>query len=192
VMKGSSQKPEEVGSEIKPDSVSSTEKSRTLPDSFGGFSDSESFSFAMGEFQAEFPRDRHYATNHMWARQIRTDTWRFGLSAYAVRLLQDVYFLDWLIEPPTSVSLKQMIGSIESKKAESDLYAPLAGWLVSINQQALEDPSIINADAYGDGWMIELEVEDSNRLLTPDEYSEHLVDAWQVAQRTIKGQANTD
>ena len=58
------------------------------------------FTFAMGEFTAEFPRDRHYATNHMWAKQVHARRWRFGLTAYAVRLLQDVYFLDWIVEPP--------------------------------------------------------------------------------------------
>ncbi len=89
------------------------------------------FSFAMGEFNAEFPRDRHYATNHMWAKLVEAGRWRFGLTAYAVRLLQDVYFLDWLVEPPAPIALRAQIGSIESKKAESDLYAPLAGKLIA-------------------------------------------------------------
>lgn len=154
--------------------------------------DQASFSFAMGEFQAEFPRDRHYATNHMWAQQVLPGKWRFGLTSYAVRLLQDVYFLDWIVEPPSPIALRAQIGSIESKKAESDLYAPLAGQLVGINELALEDPSLINADNYGEGWMIEIQAEDASRLLTPDGYAEHLVEAWEVAQRTIKGQANTD
>lgn len=162
---------------------------RTIED---GNDDQAWFSFAMGEFQAEFPRDRHYATNHMWAKQVAPGRWRFGLTSYAVRLLQDVYFLDWIIEPPSPIALRAQIGSIESKKAESDLYSPLAGKLVVINDLALDDPSLINADAYGEGWMIEIQAEDASRLLTPDGYAKHLVEAWEVAQRTIKGQANTD
>ncbi|MCA9135321.1 MAG: glycine cleavage system protein H [Planctomycetales bacterium] len=158
----------------------------------------ESFTFAMGEFEATFPLDRHYAKNHMWAKRVDADsvatiaTWRFGLSAYAVRLLQDVYFLDWEAEPPVELQSRQMIGSIESKKAESDLYSPLAGTLVSINEQVLGDPSLINADPYGAGWMIELSVakEHATVLLDPIAYGEHLKGAWEVAQRTIKGQAN--
>lgn len=146
----------------------------------------------MGEFKAEFPCDRCYATNHMWAKQVSPGRWRFGLTAYAVRLLQDVYFLDWIVEPPNTVALRAQIGSIESKKAESDLYAPLAGKLADINASALEDPSVINADPYGEGWMIEIETADSSRLLSPEAYAEHLVEAWEVAQRTIKGQANLD
>ena len=158
----------------------------------------ESFTFAMGEFEATFPLDRQYAKNHMWAKcvesgeGVQVHTWRFGLTAYAVRLLQDVYFLDWEIVAPSAVQNRQMIGAIESKKAESDLYAPVAGMLSAINEHVLSDPSLINADPYGAGWMIELAVapDDSHSLLAPDQYSQHLNEAWEVAQRTIKGQAN--
>jgi glycine cleavage system H protein len=144
----------------------------------------------MGEFNAEFPRDRMYATNHMWGKETEPSRWRFGLTAYAVRLLQDVYFLDWVVEPPARLELRVNIGSIESKKAESDLYAPIAGNLVGINDTALADPSIINADTYEQAWLIEIESAAVEGLLTPDGYAAHLVDAWQVAQRTIKGQTN--
>lgn len=153
----------------------------------------------MGEFEATFPNDRLYAKNHMWARRLSADTpggsadqWQFGLSAYAVRLLQDVYFLDWEFDPPAKVNKGQMIGSIESKKAESDLYAPLSGTLAAINEDTLTDPALINADPYGKGWLIELTADDlaNDWLLPPERYHEHLKDAWEVAQRTIKGQAN--
>ena len=158
----------------------------------------EFFSFEMGEFEATFPIDRQYAKNHMWAQCRGSEkngtpiTWRFGLSAYAVRLLQDVYFLEWEAEPPSSVEHRQMIGAIESKKAESDLYSPLTGIMSGVNEDVLSDPSLINADPYGKGWMIELTVngDDVQSLLTPDQYGDHLKDAWEIAQRTIKGQAN--
>lgn len=148
------------------------------------------FSFAMGDFEARFPRDRSYASNHMWAIEIEPGRWRFGLTAYAVRLLQDVYFLDWLLQPPAPIEARAQIGSIESKKAESDLFAPLGGRLAAINDATLDDPSLINADTYQDGWMIEIESSDVDRLLSADEYAKHLEEAWKVAQRTIKGQAN--
>lgn len=151
---------------------------------------SDAFVFEMGEFTAEFPRDRLYATNHMWAQQMTPGAWRFGLTAYAVRLLQDVYFLDWEIEPPASIARRAQIGAIESKKAESDLYAPVAGMFVGINEATLSDPSLINAATYDEGWLIEIEAQDTSALLTPDQYAEHLKEAWEVAQRTIKGQAN--
>lgn len=146
----------------------------------------------MGEFTAHFPCDRHYATNHMWALEMAAGRWRFGLTAYAVRLLQDVYFLDWLVEPPHALRQRATIGSIESKKAESDLFTPVAGTLAAINAETLDDPSLINADPYGDGWLIEIEAETAATaaLLSPDGYAGHLVEAWEVAQKTIKGQAN--
>lgn len=152
--------------------------------------DADWFMFAMGEFSARFPRDRRYATNHMWAKQTMPGRWRFGLTAYAVRLLQDVYFLDWIVEPPAVLAHRQNIGAIESKKAESDLYAPIAGKLMAINETVLADPSLINADTYEAAWLIDIETSGEDGLLAPDSYADHLVDAWDVAQRTIKGQAN--
>jgi glycine cleavage system H protein len=103
--------------------------------------------------------------------------------------LQDVYFLDLTIEPEMTLRLKQEIGCIESKKAESSLYSPFAGRVHAINESLLDDPTAINLDKYGEGWMFELESETSD-LLTPEQYIEHLKAAWEVAQRTIKGQAN--
>ncbi|MCA9129293.1 MAG: glycine cleavage system protein H [Planctomycetales bacterium] len=145
--------------------------------------------FMMGEYQAVFPVDRQYAKNHMWASREPSGSWRFGFSAYAVRLLQDVYFLDLTIEPGMELSERQEIGSIESKKAESSLYSPIAGRVSDLNRQLLEDPSMINVDKYGRGWLFEINGDESP-LLSSNDYLQHLSAAWQVAQRTIKGQAN--
>lgn len=149
---------------------------------------SEPLVFMMGEYEAHFPTDRLYAKNHMWA-QPSSEAFRFGLSAYAVRLLQDVYFLDITIEPGMILRLKQEIGSIESKKAESSLYSPTAGNVSQLNELLLEDPTPINLDKYGDGWIFELECGRED-LVDAEHYLEHLESAWEVAQRTIKGQAN--
>lgn len=153
----------------------------------------------MGQHRAEFPTHLRYTTNHMWAELIADSlagsslpdgvtSYRFGLTAYAVRLLQDVYFLDWVVEAPSQISRRQPIGSIESKKAESDLFAPTAGTLVSINAAVLGDPSLINVDLYGAGWLLEIALLDVQELLDVDGYLAHLEQAWPLAQRTIKGQ----
>ncbi len=147
--------------------------------------------FMMGSFEARFPTDRLYAKNHMWAELREPFVYRCGLTAYAVRLLQDVYFLDLSIESDMSVKLRQEIGSIESKKAESSLYSPLAGQVTVINDQLLQDPTAINLDKYGAGWFFEIKCEEA-ALLTPTDYIDHLNAAWEVAQRTIKGQANAE
>ena len=145
--------------------------------------------FMMGEFRAEFPTDRRYAKNHMWAVSLADAHFRFGFSAYAVRLLQDVYFLDWIVEDDATLEAKQEIGQIESQKAEASLYAPIEGNVVAINNLLLEDPSMINVDKYGAGWLLEI-AGPGEELLSPEEYLEHLAAVWEVTQRTIKGQMN--
>ncbi len=152
---------------------------------------SEPLTFEMGKFVAEFPTDRRYARNHMWAEE-RNGVLRCGFSAYAVRLLQDVYFLDWTVDAGSVLKEKQEIGSIESKKAESSLYSPIAGTLLEFNGELLSDPSAINVDKYGSGWLFEMQPTDSTNvpLLTPAQYIEHLAAVWEVTQRTIKGQMN--
>ncbi len=142
--------------------------------------------FMMGEFAASIPQDRRYCANHMWA-QATGDRWRFGFTAYAVRLLQDVYFLEWCVEDDTYVDQRQQIGAIESKKAESDLYAPVAGRLVRFNAALMDDPSAINVDKYAAGWLFEMET-GGEELLSPQEYVKHLDSVWDITQRTIKGQ----
>ena len=145
--------------------------------------------FKMGEFEAHFPTDRLYAKNHMWAKQVSENTLRFGLAAYAVRLLQDVYFLDWELAAGTSVRQGDQIGDIESSKAESSLHAPLSGTLSDFNRALLKDPSAINVDKYDTGWLFEMQ-SDVRTLLSPEKYLEHLEAVWEVTQRTIKGQLN--
>jgi glycine cleavage system H protein len=149
---------------------------------------SDELVFMMGEFAAKFPTDRHYARNHMWAQQV-AGGFRFGFTAYAVRLLQDVYFLDWSVAARTTLTEKQPIGSIESKKAESDLFAPMSGLLTIFNEELLSDPSSINVDKYGRGWLFEM-AGSGESLLPPDQYVEYLDSVWELTQRTIKGQLN--
>ncbi len=144
--------------------------------------------FMMGVYEATFPVDRLYCTNHMWA-QPRGDVYRIGFTAYAVRLLQDVYFLEWQVDEQATIRLRQTIGFIESKKAESDLYAPTAGELTRFNATLLDDPSAINVDKYGAGWLFEMHTA-GDGFLSPDDYLVHLTSVWEVTQRTIKGQLN--
>lgn len=149
---------------------------------------SDSLVFLMGNYEARFPTDRHYAKNHMWAQNLGT-AWRFGFSAYAVRLLQDVYFLEWSVDAGARLAEKQQIGFIESKKAESDLFSPAAGLLARFNEKLLADPTAINLEPYGEGWLFEME-SGSPPLLSPADYVVHLESVWEVTQRTIKGQMN--
>jgi glycine cleavage system H protein len=143
--------------------------------------------FMMGEFEARFPTDRQYATNHMWAMADGEGVYRFGFTAYSVRLLQDVYFLEWNVDADSELTFRHEIGAIESKKAESSLYAPIAGRLLRFNEELLSDPSTINVDNYGAGWLFEIDG-DGSELLCPESYIQHLDAVWETTQKTIKGQ----
>ncbi|EAQ77477.1 glycine cleavage system protein H [Blastopirellula marina] len=148
----------------------------------------DSLVFMMGKFETKFPTDRQYAKNHTWAVRGQQG-YRFGFTAYAVRLLQDVYFLEWSVDAPSALRQGQEIGFIESSKAESDLYAPLAGQLTTLNPALLSDPSQINLDMYGTGWLYEIDGP-GDQLMSPEEYLTHLAGVWEITQRTIKGQLN--
>jgi glycine cleavage system H protein len=143
--------------------------------------------FMMGKYEARFPTDRLYAENHLWLQEA-AGGFRVGFTAYSVRLLQDVYFLDWSIDPHTKVHKKQPIGQIESSKAVSDLFAPAEGTVRDFNQLLLNDPSAINTDGYGAGWLYHFETQ--AKLLSPEEYLRLLDKGWEKTQQMIKGQLN--
>jgi glycine cleavage system H protein len=146
--------------------------------------------FMMGKYEAVLPADRSYSENHLWLQAIAAQphVYRVGFTSYSIRLLQDVYFLDWTIDPDTQVSKKQPIGEIESSKALSTLYAPADGEVLRFNDAVLADPSAINVDGYGSGWLYEFET--TAPLLDPAAYLKHLDAGWEKDQRYLKGQVN--
>jgi glycine cleavage system H protein len=146
--------------------------------------------FMMGKFAAKLPGDLRYARNHMWCREVEGRL-RFGFASYAVRLMQDVYFLDWCVDEGAQLAWKQRIGNIETSKAVSDLFAPVAGTIAAINRELLKDPSGINVDGYGSGWLFEM-TGDGVDLMDAASYSDFLNVEWEKAQRVIKGQINKE
>jgi len=143
--------------------------------------------FMMGKYAARIPGDRCYATNHMWLKTAG-NRYRVGFTAYSVRLLQDVYFLNWSIDADSQVRAKQEIGEVESSKAVSSLYAPYDGRVTSFNEKLLNDPSMINTDGYESGWLYEFET--SAELLSPAAYVDLVAAGWEKTQQVIKGQMN--
>jgi glycine cleavage system H protein len=143
--------------------------------------------FMMGQYAAPLPADRLYVESHLWFHSTG-ERYRVGFTAYAVRLLQDVYFLDWQIDPHTSVRQKQEIGEIESSKAVSALFAPVDGCVREFNPALMNDPSLINSDPYGTGWLYEFDTVAA--LLSPTDYYAHLEATWDQTQRLLKGQYN--
>lgn len=143
--------------------------------------------FLMGKHAAVLPADRRYCKNHMWCREINYKL-RFGFTSYAIRLMQDVYFLEWSFDTPRQVELKQEIGFLESSKAQSALYSPAAGTIELFNKELLTDPSAINADNYGDGWLFEMTVDAAAETMNVSEYHAYLTANWEATQRIIKKQ----
>jgi glycine cleavage system H protein len=146
--------------------------------------------FMMGKFPALLPGHLHYTRTHMWCRA-EQGHWRFGFTSYAIRLMQDVYFLDWHVSAGDQVAHLQEIGHIETSKALSDLFAPIAGTILAFNQELLKDPSGINVDGYGTGWLFEMEGAGEN-VITAQQYNDHLASNWEKTQAMIKGKINTE
>ena len=156
--------------------------------------------FMMGNYEARIPTDRLYSENHLWLQpaydevssgpslEERGSIYQVGFTAYSVRLLQDVYFLDWSVDAETAVRQKQEIGEIESSKALSTLYAPQEGHILEFHEELLDDPSAINTDNYGDGWLYRFQ--SKAELLTPEQYVELLTAGWEKTQQLLKGQMN--
>ncbi len=145
--------------------------------------------FAMGKYLAVLPSELRYCKNHMWCRAGEEGIHTFGFTSYAVRLMRDVYFLEWRIEAGQFLSARQEIGFIETQKATSGLYAPVAGELIQLNAEVLQDPSLINVDCYGAGWLFQLRA-DISETLNVDQYHAHLESGWEPTQRLIKAQMN--
>ena len=153
--------------------------------------------FMMGKFAAVLPADRRYARNHMWCwlgaispggpPPAENLCWRLGFTTYAVRLMQDVYFLDWEVGDGAKVELKQKIGHIETSKAMSDLFAPLTGTILRVNPELLNDPSAINVDMYGTGWLFEMSTGADSETMNVEEYVAFLEAGWEKTQNMLKG-----
>jgi glycine cleavage system H protein len=146
----------------------------------------EPLTFLMGKFAAVLPADRRYCKNHMWCRP-GDSAHRFGFTAYAIRLMQDVYFLDWCVNVGDALAVKQQVGNIETSKAVSDLFAPIGGTMTAINQDVLKDPSIINVDGYERGWLFEM-AGGLDGALDVEGYHAFLAANWDQTQRILKGQ----
>jgi glycine cleavage system H protein len=121
--------------------------------------------------ELSFPADLRYAESHEWART-EGDKVKIGITDYAQDQLGDIVFVE-LPEVGDSLKKKEEFGTVESVKAVSELYMPLAGEVVAINESLEESPEKVNNTPYGDGWMIEIKAEnpgDLEDLMNHDAY----------------------
>ncbi|RLM67209.1 glycine cleavage system protein GcvH [Halorubrum sp. Atlit-26R] len=123
----------------------------------------------------DVPDDRRYLESHEWATT-GGDTVRIGVSDFAQDELGDVVFVE-LPEVGDEIAGGESFGVVESIKAVSDLYAPVSGEVVAVNEDLFDRPELVNEDPYGDGWMLEVEPADggdAERLLDADEYDHQI------------------
>jgi glycine cleavage system H protein len=104
----------------------------------------------------KFPDDLHYSRSHEWVR-VEGDVATVGITEYAQKELGEIVYLE-LPEVGHVFDSGQEFGTVESVKAVSELFAPVAGEVTEINKQAVEDPAALNDDSYGDGWLIKLKL----------------------------------
>ena len=120
------------------------------------------------------PDDRRYSQTHEWYKS-EGDVVTVGISQFAVDELTDITFLEVLTtEGP--ISKGEAFGEIESVKATSEVYSAIDGEVVAVNQEAVDNPALLNEDPYGKGWLIQVRPSDASQL-------EALMDAEQYDQQ---------
>lgn len=126
---------------------------------------------------SEIPSDLLYSEEHEYLKPTDEDGVYFvGITDYAQGELGDVVFVE-LPNRGSSFEKMDVFGTIEAVKAVSDLYCPVAGEVVGVNEALEEDPSLVNSDPYGAGWMVKLRISDAadlDGLLSADAYAEHI------------------
>ena len=123
------------------------------------------------------PPDRKYSKEHEWAKVEAEGQVTVGITHYAQDQLGDIVYLD-LPSPGAKVEQSKKLGEVESVKTVSDIYSPISGEVVEVNQEAIDRPEVVNEDPFENGWLLKFRVSDSAKemeaLLTAEEYDAFL------------------
>ncbi len=124
-----------------------------------------------------YPNDLRYTPEHEWIRRESPTVLRFGITSFAAEALGDVVFVA-LPAVGATLSAGQPCGEVESTKSVSDLYAPVDGSVLAVNPELEDAPELVNAEPYGQGWMVDVTCSTSDdadaawdQLLTADQYA---------------------
>ena len=119
------------------------------------------------------PEELRYSAEHEWARRLDNGSRvRVGITDYAQDALGDVVYVD-LPEIGATVAASESVGELESTKSVSEMYAPVSGTVVAVNEALVDNPALLNEDPYGDGWLCEIEMSnpaDLDAMLTAAAY----------------------
>jgi len=124
---------------------------------------------------SNIPDELRYATSHEWIRIEDDGNASVGISDHAQDALGDIVFVE-LPEPGTSVNAKDEVAVVESVKAASDIYSPVSGSIIAINEALLDAPETVNSSPYENGWFFKIKVSDAaelEELMDAEGYSEH-------------------
>jgi len=122
------------------------------------------------------PDDRRYTEEHEWARPEEDGTVTIGITDHAQGQLGDVVYVD-LPDEGQDVADGDVFGEVESVKTVSELFAPVSGNVQAVNEMLADQPELVNADPYGEGWLIVVEPSDAGdveKLLTAAAYDEYV------------------
>ena len=117
---------------------------------------------------AQFPADLQYTAEHEWVDG--SDPAVVGITATAAEALGDIVYLE-LPEVGADVTAGSVIGEVESTKSVSELFSPVTGTVVEVNQAAIDDPAVVNSDPYTDGWLFKVDVASTGDLLSAEQYA---------------------
>lgn len=118
------------------------------------------------------PDDLLYAKTHEWVRMKDDSTAQIGITHFAQEQLGDLTFVE-LPQEGDSIEAGQEMGTVESVKAASELYAPVSGKVAAVNSVLEDNPGLVNEDPYGEGWLIEVKLDaPAEGLLSPAQYKE--------------------
>lgn len=123
------------------------------------------------------PSELRFLSSHEWVA-VNANVATIGISEHAQKLLGDIVFVE-LPEVDDEISAGDEVAVIESVKAASDVYAPISGKIIAVNEDLDDSPEGINRDAYGDGWMFKVDMSDAdefNDLMSADSYAESIIE----------------
>ncbi|WP_100622615.1 glycine cleavage system protein GcvH [Candidatus Coxiella mudrowiae] len=112
---------------------------------------------------AEFPAELRYSKSHEWVRKESDGTFTVGVTDHAQEQLGDLVFLE-LPDVDSQVDASDEVAVVESVKTAADVYSPLTGEVVEVNEALQTDPALVNRDPYGDGWLYRIRPDDESEL----------------------------
>lgn len=126
---------------------------------------------------ANIPQDLLYTEEHEYVKRTDDDDIvQVGITDYAQGELGDVVYVE-LPKVGTTVNRMDVFGTIEAVKAVSELFSPVSGEIVAVNERLDKEPALVNSDPYGEGWMVRIRVRDTGelgRLMSADRYAAHI------------------